>query len=295
MRPMQTPAVLLSAIIAATCTAVAVTWVANRSTALPDADAGTDAGLERRIAGVEAKLGDLVQRLERINADTASAIGRTVAAPTIDIEAAVAKILAARKVTEAGATVANAGLTKEQALSQLAEVGSNYEQLQKLWPQIEKAGLEEEVLAQYAALAETSPSDAKAQYQYGAMLIAGIQTKPPAKQAALAMKADAAFDKALKVDDKHWAARFMKATSLSFWPKITGKQGEAVRHFEVLVEQQEQGKPQPHFAETYHFLGNLYQDAGNQAKAKTAYERGLRWFPDNENLKRQLATLKKDG
>ena len=291
---MQTQSVLLSAIIAATCTAVAVTWVANRSTAPPDAAAGIDAGLEGRIAGVEAKLGDLVQRLERISADMGNATGRTAAAPAIDIEAAVAKILA-RKVTEASATTANAGLTKEQALSQLAEVGGNYDQLQKLWPQIEKAGLEDEVLAQYAALADTAPSDAKAQYQYGAMLIAGIQTKPPAKQASLAMKADAAFDKALKVDDKHWAARFMKATSLSFWPKITGKQGEALRHFEVLVDQQEQGKPQPHFAETYHFLGNLYQDAGNQAKAKAAYERGLRWFPDNENLKRQLATLKKDG
>jgi cytochrome c-type biogenesis protein CcmH/NrfG len=43
------------------------------------------------------------------------------------------------------------------------------------------------------------------------------------------------------------------------------------------------------------FLGNMHLDNGNSAKARAAYERGLRWYPDNDKLKRQLSTLKKDG
>ena len=54
-----------------------------------------------------------------------------------------------------------------------------------------------------------------------------------------ANKADQAFDAALAVDEKHWDARFTKATALSFWPPIFGKQAESVRQFEILIDQQE--------------------------------------------------------
>jgi tetratricopeptide (TPR) repeat protein len=239
-----------------------------------------------------------MQRLERVSSDLATASGRNVAAPapsSADLEAAVAKVLAARGAAPAAASSAATPLSQEAAIAQLTAIGDDWDKLEALWPTIEKAGLEEAVLAHYSALAEAAPGDAKAQYEYGAKLLVGIQNKPPAQQAGLAMKADAAFDKTLKLDDKHWGARFMKATSLSFWPKITGKHAEAMQHFEVLVEQQEQGSPQPHYAETYLFLGNMHLDNGNSAKARAAYERGLRWYPDNDNLKRQLSTLKKDG
>ncbi len=295
---MQTLAVVIVAVIAAAGTATAVSWFANKPVAAQEIGSLPDAALESRIAGVETKLGDLVQRLERVSGDLATSAGRSAAAPltAADLEAAVAKVLATQGVHSKadGANKTGPTLTKSQAIARLTEIGGSYDKLQELWPLIEKAGLEDEILAHQAALAESAPTDPTAQYQYGAMLIAGIQTKPPAKQAGLAMKADAAFDKTLKLDEKHWGARFMKATSLSFWPKITGKQAEALKHFEVLADQQELAKPQPHFAETYHFLGNMYMENGDHAKARATYERGLRWFPGNDNLERQMASLKKD-
>ena len=38
-------------------------------------------------------------------------------------------------------------------------------------------------------------------------------------------------------------ARFMKAVALSFWPAAFGKGGEAIKHFETLVSQQERQNP----------------------------------------------------
>ena len=83
-------------------------------------------------------------------------------------------------------------------------------------------------------------------------------------------------------------ARFTKAMSLSFWPPVFGKQGEAIQHFEILANQQEEGPPSGHFAQTYLLLGNMYAEQGKSEKALEAWERGLGYFPSNESLNKQL-------
>ena len=98
-------------------------------------------------------------------------------------------------------------------------------------------------------------------------------------------KADKAFDGALAIDDHNWDARFAKAVSLSFWPPMLGKQNEAIKNFEVLVEQQSAQSSKSEFAQTYYFLGNMYTQTGDKDKALVWLEKafaeradGLTWL-----------------
>jgi len=289
---MNAPALVVVTTVIATAAATAVTWLAKPggAAALPTEPAATDAALAQRVAEVERRLQDVLARLDEQAPATAPArttVGSGVSAA--EVEAAVAKYMAAHEAE----TNQPGKLTKPQALAQLAEIGGDYDKIERVWAQVEASGIEAEVLAHFKALAEASPTDPHVQYLYGAYLLAGIEDEPMARQGEMAVAADAAFDRTLKLDDKHWAARFLKATSLSFWPKITGKHVEALKNFQVLADQQEQSPPQPYFAQTYVFLGNMLAEQGNREQARATYERGLRWFPDHAELKRQLAALAK--
>jgi len=105
-----------------------------------------------------------------------------------------------------------------------------------------------------------------------------------------ATKADKAFDAALAVDDHCWDARFSKAVSLSFWPPVFGKQGEAIKNFEVLTEQQASQPSDPKFAQTWLLLGNMYQQTGRMDQALATWQKGLALFPGNEALQAQIAS-----
>jgi tetratricopeptide (TPR) repeat protein len=88
---------------------------------------------------------------------------------------------------------------------------------------------------------------------------------------------------------RSWDARFAKAVSLSFWPPLLGKQNEAIKNFEVLVEQQA-GQPQkPEYAQTYWALGNMYTQSGDKAKALATWQQGLALYPGNAQLEAQIA------
>ncbi|MEZ5964407.1 MAG: hypothetical protein R3F56_11225 [Planctomycetota bacterium] len=293
--PMNGPTTAVVAVLFSAATAAAVTWLYHPERALPASESAADTALAQRVAELEGSVKDALRRLERLQADTAAPVTRASlerTVPEAEIEAAIAKYLAAHGAEKPDGA-AGPSLTKAQALARLYEVGGDYEKIQKIWDEVEGAGLEDDLLAHFKALAAASPTDASAQYLYGAYLLAGIEGKPMDQQGKMAIAADAAFDRTLKLDDKHWAARFMKATSLSFWPKITGKQTEALKHFQILADQQEHEPQQPHFAQTYVFLGNMLADQGDRDQARAAYERGLRWFPDNKDLKQQLAALGK--
>src|SRR5690606_34168536 len=109
-----------------------------------------------------------------------------------------------------------------------------------------------------------------------------------AETATLGMSADAAYTAALELDPTHWRARFAKAVGYTFWPHFLGKKTEAIRHFEILIEQQEAGAPQEGYQETYLFLGNLYDQRGEGEKARAVWERGLRLHPGSAGLKERL-------
>ncbi|MDA0667661.1 MAG: hypothetical protein O3A95_06675 [Planctomycetota bacterium] len=102
------------------------------------------------------------------------------------------------------------------------------------------------------------------------------------------MKADGIYDQVLAADSENWDARFSKAISYSFWPPMFGKQPEAIRHFEILVGQQENQVANSQFSQTHLLLGNLYEQQGNHEKAMAAWQVGYDRFPDDANLRKQL-------
>ena len=108
------------------------------------------------------------------------------------------------------------------------------------------------------------------------------------EQGILAMQADKLFDTALNLDPSNWESRFTKAVALSYWPATMNKGEEVIQHFQTLIQQQEALTPQPHFAETYAWLGEQYQKSGRSDDARTVWERGVSLFPNDGGLKNKL-------
>ncbi|MCI0588976.1 MAG: tetratricopeptide repeat protein, partial [Planctomycetes bacterium] len=104
-----------------------------------------------------------------------------------------------------------------------------------------------------------------------------------------------ACERALKIQPDHWGAQFMKGMNLSQWPDFLGKQPEAIRTFETLIEQQEKSTATEgeDFAETYFQLGTLYRKSGNTDKALDAFKRGLAAFPEDKKIREQIELLEK--
>jgi len=140
-------------------------------------------------------------------------------------------------------------------------------------------------VAQIEEIAAENPESAQAQSDLGSAYIQKIfDSSNDLQKGLFSMKADKQYDKALELDPQHWEARFSKAVNWSFNPPIMGLQPKAIEQFEILRGQQEQQEPQPHFAETYFYLGNLYTNTGKPAQAAQVWSRGAELFPDNAKL-----------
>ena len=118
------------------------------------------------------------------------------------------------------------------------------------------AGLTDDIIKELEKRVAANPKDPDAQTDLGNAYLKKIEEVPRAPESGKwATKADEAYDKALSCNPEHWESRFMKATALSFWPAVFGKQGEAVKRYETLLAQQERQTAREGFAETYYFLG----------------------------------------
>lgn len=209
------------------------------------------------------------------------------------LEAAVARALAAHGAKPelhgaVAAAPARPFANAKEAFAQLLAIG-DYDDAQELWSAIREAGLLDEVVAEYEARAAASPDDPELRLELGQAYLQKIFAAGQGPEAGKwAMKADKAFDDALALDERHWEARFYKASSLSFWPPLFGKQAEAIRHFEILAAQQQGVAQQPQFAQTHLLLGNLYQQTGQMEKAQAAWVQGLANFPGDPQFKQKL-------
>ena len=125
------------------------------------------------------------------------------------------------------------------------------------------------------------------------LLQASLATNSISEQGILGLKADQVFDRALAQDGGNWEARYWKAAAMSHWPTVLNKSQEVMQHFVKLIEQQEAEPPQPQFAETYAWLGKQYLKAGYPEYAKQAWERGLVFFPNHEQLTANINGLQK--
>ena len=216
--------------------------------------------------------------------------------PLGEIDAAVA-----RWMERNGAPTAAAGSPEETAAAAIEDRGAQeiLDEIlasglwsdggDELWEELRERGLIDEAIALLEQQAELWPNDPDARVDLAAAYIAKIQDVPQGPQSGMwAMKADGAYDAALELDEEHWNARFGKATALSFWPPLFGKQGEAIQNFEVLIAQQQKQPAADHHAMTYVFLGNLYQQSGEGDKALELWKKGAGLFPSNAELAAKL-------
>jgi tetratricopeptide (TPR) repeat protein len=245
-------------------------------------------------AGSEAQLRLELERLRREVTElraTAPAPGGAERVPVEAIEAAVRRVLEERLAAgevAPGEAAPDATVEPPQAealVARLLEPGLDDAGREALWQQLREAGLLDEAVALLEARAEERPGDPEAQVDLAQACLQKVFEVGDGPAAGLwAGRADAAYDRALEADPRHWEARYGKAVSLSFWPPIFGKQREAIGHFETLVEQQRGLAPEPRHASTYLLLGNLHSQAGDDERAAAVWAEGLALFPDDEAL-----------
>jgi vitamin B12 transporter len=106
---------------------------------------------------------------------------------------------------------------------------------------------------------------------------------------ALIGQANALLEEALQIDSAHWEARFTLAMHHFHSPEFLGRGPDAIRHLEILLRQQGDGT-QPHFAQTYLYLGDLYRRAGRADAAAAVWRRGAALFPANAAFAAKLGT-----
>ncbi|MFT5286271.1 MAG: tetratricopeptide (TPR) repeat protein [Planctomycetota bacterium] len=212
-----------------------------------------------------------------------------------DLESVVRKVMASEQAKLAADAVTtsadkfNITRAHDQFL-RLQAAGASDSEIAAFWEDIRTRGKIDDVLASFEEYALANPNDVIAQVELGNAYLQRLQdAKNGPEMGIWATKADEAFDDALELDESNWEARFSKAISLSFWPPIFGKQGEAISQFETLLEQQARVTPEDNHAQTYMFLGNLYQQQGNNSKAESVWLQGNAAFPNDEALAEKLA------
>ena len=156
--------------------------------------------------------------------------------------------------------------------------------------EVRDEGRIDELVRAIEDMADENPDDPDLQVALGVAYLHKLFGLGQTPEVGLyAMQADLAFDRALALDEHNWDARFTKAVALSNWPPVMGKVPEAVAHFEILIRQQEQLPPDPRYAETYLYLGNMYEQIGEKEKALATWRAGLSSYPEFEGLAERIA------
>jgi tetratricopeptide (TPR) repeat protein len=297
MKPLLLP-LLVSSVVAAGVGAAVALALSERTQPRAETRAAEPAerGLEHELARLAQTQAELAARLDEERAAPRELAGL----PPEAVAAAVERYLAQRPVEAAAAGAApETALPADErrvkdALARLNSGELDEDQVQALWAEMGKAGLSDDLVAAYEARVEGDPNDPDLRVELGSAYLQKIFEVGNGPAAGLwAMKADAAFDAALELDPEHWDARFTKAVSLSFWPPALGKQNAAIEQYETLLEQQ-QGQPkEQRFAQTYLFLGNMYQQTGQAQKALATWQEGLALYPDSDELQSQVQLTQK--
>ena len=245
--------------------------------------------LSATLTELRAEQQRLSERLAALPGVPASAPSSRV--PVQDLDEAIAAYMAKRIGTEASDALPGGG-PSDLEIAAIADrivsgqVGGN--ELETLWEKLRDEKRIDAVVAEIERQAALAPNNPDLQTEAGkAYLQKMFDVGVGPMAASWGEKADKAFDRALALDDTHWDARFNKAFSLSSAPTFLGLQGESVKQFEILMEQQERTAPADDQAWTYYFLGNLYDQMGDPEKAKSTWQRGAARFPDNEDLRQK--------
>jgi tetratricopeptide (TPR) repeat protein len=243
-----------------------------------------------RAAALALEARSLASRPQVVSANAASPDDAAIAD-------AVADWLEQNDLTAADLVVASSASTATDELEEmkietlvqffLSEGGTLDADL--MFEELRDAGRIDEFLAWIEDMAAKDPQDPQLQVALGVAYLQKLFDAGATPEAGqLATQADQAFDRALELDPNNWDARFTKAVALSNWPAFLGKQPEAISQFETLIAQQELAAPSPGHARTYLYLGNMYVQTGEKAKAIEVWRNGLARYPDDADLREQL-------
>lgn len=188
---------------------------------------------------------------------------------------------------------ARPGLPLEnQKLAAICDPQTSFAQRQSLWNDLVAAGKMDWAIEQLEEAVQGPGADPQVTASLGqAYLLKAGSIKDIREQGILGMKADQTFDLALANDPSNWDARYWKATAMSYWPPQLNKGNEVMEQFVTLIQQQEATAPQPHFAQSYAALGDVYVKYGHKDHAQEIWKRGLTTFPGNPVLTEKLAGL----
>lgn len=243
--------------------------------------------LERTIADLRTRL-DMAPvadtRSDVSDADIAAAVARYMSE-----NRAAAPAIAPAQENDAVAAARQRERTIADALSRLTDPSVGDGEKMRIWKELFESGLGDQVLAEFEARAERDPNDPDARVDLAEAYLQKLFTVTSGPEMGVwGAKADKAYDAALALDPNHWEARFGKAVALSNWPPFLGKQPEAIKNFEQLIEQQSTAPKSPKFASTHLILGNMYLQSGQKEKALTTWQNGLALYPENEALRKQI-------
>ncbi len=262
----------LTAVLISAITAVSVARASNPPAALPASEP-----LRPQIDQLRTELQALRARMDSMPAAPApSAAARPEAAPRP----------AATPSASAPTTVGGPSLDQIRiAFKQ----GRASEAMEKLFEAARKANASESLVRSFQTLVEENPQDASAHCLLARAFIEALMAEPNFIQKGdWARKADAEYLEAIRIDPASWEAQYSRAFALTWWPEQLGMLPEAIRSFEKALELQSGSAAQPRYADTYAQLGRLYARAAKTDKAVTVLSEGLRVFPGNEELKKQL-------
>ncbi|MHC4380215.1 MAG: tetratricopeptide repeat protein, partial [Planctomycetota bacterium] len=258
--------------------------------------------IAQSMESMSARMGQFEQRLDALpTADQgASHPGFDRSLDAAEINRLIEEALAAHDVDDTGTASENS--SEEMQLAQAREdlldrsVGLfldenlSDEDREALWDELKELGLIEEAISLLETEVANDPENADLINQLGYAYLQPIIRDGVAGMDASkwSVKADQTYDRVLELDPEHWEARFSKAISYSFWPPMFGKQPEAIRHFEILVDQQSNRSAQPEYAQTHILLGNLYEQSGDHEAAMATWQLGADRYPEDADLRKKL-------
>ena len=252
------------------------------------ADSGPSASeLSATLDELRTEQAQLAERLAALpaQAPSAPAAGR---APVRDLDEAIAAYMARQIGVAASPSDDVAPVDAESAAiaDRILSGELDDEELEALWQELRDSKRIDGVLAEIERQAELAPNNPDLQNELGKAYLQKLFDVGIGPMAGVwGERADDAFDRALELDGTHWEARYNKAISLSSAPAFLGLQGESMRQFEILMEQQERATPEGNHAYTYLFLGNLYDQTGEREKALETWKRGATRFPKSDELR----------
>jgi tetratricopeptide (TPR) repeat protein len=97
------------------------------------------------------------------------------------------------------------------------------------------------------------------------------------------------FNKALELDSLNWSALYSRGMLYLNMPPEFANYELGLADFQKLIYIQEQADTvEPHYALTYISMGDLYMKMDKKQKAMETWQKGLKIFPSNPQLKKRI-------